>query len=305
MAGATPAKPSPAIGKPLPSMRDQSIAVLPFVDMSEKKDQEYFADGMAEEILGVLAELPRLTVISRTSSFQFKARGDDIKTIGSKLGARYILEGSVRKSGGRVRITAQLIDTGDGAHRWSETYDRDADDVFNVQDEIAGSIVRALQLAVVGDQEIPARVRPKNPASYDLHLRGRQAFDRFDRDGFEQAGDLYQQALDLDPQFVTAVNALANVQLFVAQWGFVAPKIGYEQARRTAQTGVKLDARLAEPHMILSAVHAQYDWDWAAAKEEIDSGVKQYAARLACPRRWATTNKCPAEHLRNSRSTNA
>ncbi len=263
-----------AARQPQPVIKEQSIAVLPFADMSEKKDQEYFADGMAEEILGVLAKIPRLTVISRTSSFQFKARDVDIKTIGATLGARYILEGSVRKAGVRVRITAQLIDTTDGARRWSETYNRDAGDLFNVQDEIAGSIVRALQLAVVGDEEIPARVRPKNPAAYDLYLRGRQAFDRYNRDGFEQAGDLYQQALDLDPEFVPAVNALATVQLFIAQWGYVAPKIGYERARRSAQAGMKLDPHLAEPHIILAAVYFQYDWDWAAASNEINRAME-------------------------------
>jgi TolB-like protein/tetratricopeptide (TPR) repeat protein len=261
-------------GQPQPAVKERSIAVLPFADMSEKRDQEYFAEGMAEEILGVLAKVPRLTVISRTSSFQFKGRDVDIKTIGSTLGARYIVEGSVRKSGGRMRVTAQLIDTSDGAHRWSETYDRDVGDVFSVQDDIAGSIVRALELAVVGAAEIPARVKPKNPAAYDLYLRGRQAFDRYNRDGFEQAGDLYQQALELDPEFVPAINGLADVQLFEAQWGYGAPKVAYERARRTAERSMMLDSKLGEPHRILSEVHAQYDWDWAAAKREIDRALE-------------------------------
>jgi adenylate cyclase len=252
---------------------EASIAVLPFADMSEKKDQEYFADGMAEEILDVLAKVPRLTVISRTSSFQFKGRDVDVKTIGSTLGARYLVEGSVRKSGAQVRITAQLIDNSNGTQRWSETYDRDVSDAFGVQDEIAGSIVRALELAVVGSPENSTRVRPKNPAAYDLYLKGRQAFDRYNRDGFEQAADLYQQALDLDPQFAPAILGLADVQLFVAQWGYVAPKVGYERARRTAELGMKLDPSLGGPHRILSTVHFQYDWDWAAAQREIDRAI--------------------------------
>jgi adenylate cyclase len=253
---------------------EASIAVLPFADMSEKKDQEYFADGMAEEILGVLAKVPRLTVISRTSSFQFKGRDVDVKAIGSTLAARYIVEGSVRKLGSRVRITAQLVDTSNGTQRWSETYDRDVSDVFSVQDEIAGSIVRALELAVVGAGENSTRVRPKDPAAYDLYLRGRQAFDRYNRDGFEQAADLYQQALNLDPQFAPAVLGLADVQLFLAQWGYVAPKAGYERARRTAELGMKLDPSRGGPHRILSTVHLQYDWDWAAAQREIDRAIE-------------------------------
>ncbi|HEX3849110.1 MAG TPA: tetratricopeptide repeat protein, partial [Steroidobacteraceae bacterium] len=262
-------RPDPA--GPLESaVKERSIAVLPFADMSEKKDQGYFADGMAEEILGVLAKVPRLTVISRTSSFQFKGRDADIKTIGASLGAHYIVEGSVRKSGARMRINAELVDTGNGTERWSETYDRDAGDAFNVQDEIAASIVRALQLAVVGDEEIPARVKPRNPEAYELYLRGRQALDRFDREGFEQAADLYQRALDLDPQFVPAVNALADAQVFLTQWGYIPPKVGYERARRTAQLGEKLDPNLGEPHWLLATIDLQYDWDWDGARTELE-----------------------------------
>src|ERR1700733_9882378 len=129
-----------------PMISDKSIAVLPFVDMSEKKDQEYFADGMAEEILDLLAKIPGLTVIGRTSSFQFKGKNEDLRIIGKKLGAAYVLEGSVRKSGDRVRITTQLINAQTGAHRWSETYDRPFSDVLKMQDEIAAALVRALQL---------------------------------------------------------------------------------------------------------------------------------------------------------------
>ena len=248
---------------------DKSIAVLPFADMSEKKDQQYFADGMAEEILDVLAKIPRLTVISRTSSFQFKGRDVDAKMIGSTLGTRYIVEGSVRKSGVRVRITAQLIDTRDGSHRWSETYDRGIGDAFKLQDEIAASLVRALELAV-GAGDMPARLSPKSAASYDLYLRGRQAFDRYDRDGFEQAADLYRQALERDPEFAPAASGLANVQLFMAQWGHLAPKVGYEGARQAAERAMKLDPHLAGPHQILAGVALQYDWDWPSARHEID-----------------------------------
>jgi TolB-like protein len=253
-------------------MNDKSIAVLPFTDMSEKKDQEYFADGMAEEILDVLAKIPGLTVISRTSSFQFKGRDVDAKLIGSTLGSRYVVEGSVRKSGDRVRITAELIDTHDGSRRWSETYDRGVGDAFKVQDEIAASLVRALQLAV-GAGEMPARLSPKNAASYDFYLRGRQAFDRYNREGFEQAADLFRQALELDPQFAPAASALGSVQEFMAQWGYLAPKVGYEGARQAAELAMKLDPHLAGPHEILAGVALQYDWDWTAAEREAKLAV--------------------------------
>jgi TolB-like protein len=251
---------------------DISIAILPFTDMSEKKDQEYFADGMAEEVLNLLAKVPRLTVVSRTSSFQFKGRDVDVKTIGSTLGVRYVVEGSIRKSNDRMRITAQLIDTRDGSQRWSQIYDQSVGDAFKVQDEIAASLVRALELAV-GAGEIPARLSPKNPAAYDLYLRGQQAFDRYNRDGFEQAADLYTQALDLDPQFAQAASALADVQLFMAQWGYVAPKIGYEHARQAAELALKLDPHLAGPHRTLSGVYSQYDWDWPGALRESERAL--------------------------------
>jgi len=134
-----------------PMISDKSIAVLPFVDMSEKRDQEYFADGMAEEILDLLARIPGLTVIGRTSSFQFKGKNDDLRIIGKKLGAAYVLEGSVRKSGDRVRVTTQLINAQTGAHQWSDTYDRTFSDVLKMQDEIAAGLVRALQLTLDTD----------------------------------------------------------------------------------------------------------------------------------------------------------
>jgi adenylate cyclase len=264
-----PATPSADVA----AVSDESIAVLPFADMSEKKDQEYFADGMAEEILDVLAKIPRLRVISRTSSFQFKGRDVDAKSIGSQLRSRYIVEGSVRKSRDRMRITAQLIDARDGSRRWSETYDRNVDDAFKVQDEIAGSLVRALQLAV-GAGEMPARLSPKNAASYDLYLRGRQAFDRYDRDGFEQASDLFHQAMELDPQFAPAASALASVQLYMAQWGYTTPKVGYEAARHAAELAMKLDPHLSGPHLVLAGVAFQYDWDWPAAERETKLAVE-------------------------------
>ena len=132
-------------------VRDKSIAVLPFADMSEKKDQEYFADGMAEEILNLLAKVPGLKVIGRTSSFQFKGHSEDLRAIGEKLGAKYAVEGSVRKVESRIRVTAQLIDTTSGSHIWSDTYDRDFGDVLALQDDIATGIARSLELAVSGD----------------------------------------------------------------------------------------------------------------------------------------------------------
>jgi TolB-like protein/DNA-binding winged helix-turn-helix (wHTH) protein/Flp pilus assembly protein TadD len=268
---------------------DQSIAVLPFVDMSETKDQEYFADGMAEEILDLLATIPALKVIGRTSSFQFKGKNEDLRAIGAKLGVAYLLEGSVRKSGNRVRVTAQLLDSQDGAHRWSGTYDRDIGDVLKMQEEIAAGIVRALQIAV-GADDLPARAALGNSEAYNLYLRGRYALTRFDKKGFDEAGRDFQQALDLDPTSAITEAYLSFSFLLQGEWGYVAPGVAAEQARRAAKSALQRDSTLTLPHQVLGAIHTSYDYDWAAADKEIqralalapyDALATFFAARLS------------------------
>jgi len=246
---------------------DKSIAVLPFADMSEKKDQEYFADGMAEEIIDLLAKLPGIRVIGRTSTFQFKGKTEDLRTIGRTLGAAYVVEGSVRRSGDRLRITAQLIGTDDGSHLWSETYDEDVGDVLKVQDRIASALVRALQVTV-GAAEMRSRPVLKSPEAYDLVLRGRHAFDRFDKDGLESAAAYFQRALELDPTSIGAAEWLAASHEWIAEYGFVPPREGFERARVSAQHVLVLDPRSAPAHSFLSSIHVVYDWDWSAAADE-------------------------------------
>jgi len=202
------------------AISDKSIAVLPFADMSQKKDQEYFGDGMAEEVLDLLAKLPGIRVIGRTSSFQFKGKSGDLRTISQTLGATYVIEGSVRKSGDRLRVTAQLIGAADGSHLWSQTYDEKSGDVLGIQDRIAAGIVRALQVTVGADglQDRPAL---KSADAYDMYLRGRHEMDRFDKTGFETAAGYVQQALEIGPSLVRAAEWLAAAQEFMAEWGFV------------------------------------------------------------------------------------
>jgi TolB-like protein/Tfp pilus assembly protein PilF len=263
---------APAIPAPAAAVSDKSVAVLPFVDMSEKHDQEYFGDGMAEEILDLLVKIPGLTVIGRTSSFQFKGKNEDLRTIGTKLNAAYVLEGSVRKSGEQVRITAQLINTRTGAHEWSETYDRHIGDVLKLQDAIAAAVVRELQLTVApGDLNSHASV--KNTEAYDLYLRGRHALDRWDREGFDEAVTLFQQALDRDPTFADAAVWLAWTYEAQGAFAFLAPAVAFEQARRTAAAALKLDPKSAGAHTVLGAIHINYDWDWAAAERELQQAM--------------------------------
>ena len=247
----------------------KSIAVLPFVDLSEKHDQEYFADGMAEEIIDLLVKIPNLTVIGRTSSFQFKGRNEDLRTIGARLNAAHILEGSVRKSGAQVRITAQLVDGRTGAHEWSETYDRQIGDVLKLQDAIAAGVVRELQLTVAPGY-LNERATVKNADAYDLMLRGRHAADRWDRDGLDEAVTLLKQALERDPSSGDSAAELAFTYYKQAADNFVLPATAFEQARLAVNTALKLDPGSARAHYVLGKIHIVYDWDWAAAEQELN-----------------------------------
>jgi TolB-like protein/DNA-binding winged helix-turn-helix (wHTH) protein len=250
---------------------EKSIAVLPFVDMSEKKDQEYFADGMAEEIIDLLAKIPPIKVIGRTSSFQFKGKNEDLRTIGATLGVAYVLEGSVRRSADRVRVTAQLVATRDGAHLWSETYDRPASDVLQLQGEIATTLSRSLEIGIGADRLQSTR-RLKNDEAYDLYLRGRYAAERGDTDGMAASAAYLRQALDADPTFADAALALALTYYGQANTSLASTGV-FEQARQAAESALKLDPGLGLAHAVLGGIHTDYDWDWSAADREFKQAV--------------------------------
>jgi adenylate cyclase len=250
-----------------PPLGDKSIAVLPFIDMSEKHDQEYFADGMAEEVLDLLAKIPGIIVIGRTSSFQFKGRNQDLRTIGAKLNVAHILEGSVRKSGDRVRVTAQLIDAHTGAHEWSNSYERDTSDILKLQDEIAAGLVRALEVTV-GAGDLQPRGTLKNMAAYQFFLRGRHAYDRSDKAGYEEAAANFQNALELEPSFADAAGALAWTRTYQAFDGFIGYAEGFEDARRLAENAIRLDPTLAVGHAVLAIYYTCLAWNWTAADQQ-------------------------------------
>jgi TolB-like protein/tetratricopeptide (TPR) repeat protein len=252
---------------------EKSVAVLPFIDMSEKKDQEYFADGLAEEVRNLLASIPTLKVIGRTSSVQFKGKSEDLRAIGTQLGAAYVLEGSVRKSGDRVRVTAQLIGTQDGVHRWSKTYDRTISDVLKLQDELAAGLARALEIDV-GADTLQARTALVSPEAYELYLRAMHEADPQDGEGLETAVNYLQQALRLDPTFAAATTELAFVFFLQGDFGFAPVRDAFEQARRAAEAAIRLDPKSGTPHAVLGWVHMEYDWDWPAADLEISQALR-------------------------------
>ncbi len=208
---------------------DKSIAVLPFVDMSQAHDQEYFADGMSEQILDLLAKIPGLKVIARTSSFQFKGKAEDVRTVGEKLGVATVLEGSVRKAGDRLRITAQLIRAADGSHLWSEVYDRQVSDIFRTQDEIADAVVSALKVSLLGAPA--ARAAPtSNTEAYALYLQGLSHSQRYTATDSQQATQYFKRAVALDPNFAQAWAALAGEEGGLMVFGTGDdPSPGFEQ----------------------------------------------------------------------------
>jgi TolB-like protein len=252
---------------------EKSIAVLPFVNMSGDIENEYFSEGLSEELLNVLAKIPELKVAGRTSSFKFKGTNEDLRLIGEQLNVAHVLEGSVRKSGVQVRITAQLINTETGYHMWSETFDRELNDIFAIQDEISAAVAAALKVTLLGATETtPANSHgTDNIEAYNLFLQARYFFQHETLENLEKAMRLLEKAIELDPAYAAAWAELSQVQ---QRWTGGYPSThdfvtGMEIARASAEKALALDDQLPDAHLALAAIHAQYDWDWEAAEREV------------------------------------
>jgi TolB-like protein/Tfp pilus assembly protein PilF len=253
------------------SINERSIAVLPFADMSEKKDQEYFSDGLAEELLDLLAKTPGLHVIARTSSFSFKGKSEDIPTIGKKLNAANILEGSVRKSGNRLRVTTQLIRASNGEHLWSETYDRELTDVFKVQDEIAAAVVGQLKLALAATTLQSSAHRTSNIEAFNQYLLGRQFSNRQNDDGSRLAIEAYTKAIALDPSYAAAYAGLALSESLLAD--DIGDAAGLKRAEAHAEKAVTLAPQDAEGYATRGYLRNLYAWDWAGAEADFTKAL--------------------------------
>jgi TolB-like protein/Flp pilus assembly protein TadD len=251
---------------------DKSIAVLPFVNMSPDKDQEYFADGIAEELLNLLAQVPDLKVIARTSSFAFKGQNISIAEIAKTLNVANVLEGSVRKSGNQLRITAQLVRASDSTHLWSQTYDRSMTDVFKVQDEIANAIVQALQIQLAGGELSRRKGGTQNLEAYQLLLKARSARGLNNKSSLDAAADYLERAIKLDPDYGKAWELLSFTYHLKADNGYVPAKEGYERSRQLAQHALQLSPDLAEAHGQLAYIHLKHG-DWAAVETELKRGL--------------------------------
>jgi TolB-like protein/lipoprotein NlpI len=267
-------KPNPAVQFVAPPITtpDKSIAVLPFVDMSEKNDQEYFADGLSEELIDHLAHSADLKVIARTSSFQFKDKNEDVRTIAGRLGVAYLLEGSVRTSGHAVRITAQLIRASDGTHLWSESYDRQMSDIFRVQDEISANVVAALKATLTGGMADSAG-KERNLEAYNLMLKGNFFYERSHPGDFDQAIEQYEQALRLDPNYALAWVRLARVYIWQGDRSRFSRSEQESMAREALQRALSIDPNLAVAHRWLGRIYLNFHWDWTAAKREFEMAM--------------------------------
>jgi TolB-like protein/Tfp pilus assembly protein PilF len=242
---------------------ENSIAVLPFVNMSDDAANEYFSDGITEELLNLLAKIPELRVTSRSSAFSFKGQNVDIPTVADKLNVAHVLEGSVRKAGNRVRITAQLIEAGSDVHMWSETYDRELNDVFAIQDEIAREVVTVLELQLLG--AVPEAVETDSEA-YTAYLQGRYFLETTNFADSEPALEAFQRAIDIDPEYAPAWAGLGRVLRARANWGLIDLHEGTESARQAVTRALELDDSLAEAWGALAHIQFVYDWDWYTAQ---------------------------------------
>ena len=251
---------------------DKSIAVLPFVDMSAARDQEYFSDGLSEELLNLLAKIPELKVINRTSSFSFKGKNEDLRSIAEKLGVAHILEGSVRKDGNKIRVTTQLIRAADGSHLWSETYDRDLEDIFKLQDDIAGAVVQELKLKLF---EVPSvKISGTgNIDAYNLILQGNYFFDKLDKENVAKAVDFYNQALIIDSTDALAWGKLANAISRQTWQNYIDRREGREKARKAALKSIALNKNLAIGYIELGDLNLYQDFEWKRAEDNYQQAL--------------------------------
>jgi TolB-like protein/Tfp pilus assembly protein PilF len=249
------------------STTEKSIAVLPFIDMSPEKDQEYFCEGMAEEIINALANIENLKVIARTSAFSFKDKQLNIREIGRILDVETLLEGSIRKAGNRLRIMAQLIKVVDGSHIWSERYDRDMKDVFAIQDEISQAIVDTLKVKLLGETKaMTSKRHSENIEAYNLYLKGTYLWQLLTNDGYKKASEFFKQALQKDPDYSLAHCGLGAVNIMSSAWGNVPPHEAYPRAIEYANKALEIDNSLSEAYWILGSINTFFYWNWKEAE---------------------------------------
>jgi len=251
--------------------------VLPFADLSPAKDQDYFSDGLAEELINDLAKIPGLKVVARSSAFQFKGKNEDLRSVGQKLGVTNILEGSIRKEGDRVRITAELTKADDGFQLWSETYDRTIDDVLSMEDEISRATAGALKIKLFGAGVVALRPGPrtKTPEAYDDYLQAQYFFARgLDKENIARVLSYADRSITLDPKYAPAWALRSSVYNLAADRSLVSGEDGWRRAREDAEQAIELDPGLAAGYTALGSIQVSYDWDWEGAEASLKKAAE-------------------------------
>jgi len=270
VAPSAPASPAAAQPATEPAPAQASIAVLPFVNMSDEKSNEFFSDGISEELLNLLAKIPQLQVTARTSSFAFKGKEIGITEVARQLHVAHVLEGSVRKSGNAVRITAQLINAATDTHLWSQTYDRKLDDIFAIQDEIAADVVKQLKVTLLG---AAPKARTTDPEAYALYLQAVQLGRQNTEEAFKQSDELFRKALAIDPRYAPAWADLSGTLANEAGQGLLPSKEGFAQAREAATKAVAIDPEYAPAHARLGRIAMYGDNDLAGAAQHLQRAL--------------------------------
>ena len=254
---------------------EKSIAVLPFVNMSADPENEYFSDGISEEILNALTRVEGLQVTARTSSFFFKGKNEDVRQVGIKLGVSTVLEGSVRKAGKKIRITAQLINTSDGYHVWSEVYDSDLEDIFQVQDEISFKIVARLKENFSAGNKNESIIKPltENIDAYNLYLKGRYHWNRSNPEDITKAIKIFEEVIRLDSDFALPYCSLSFCYSYMGSTGLMSPSIAYPKAKDYTLKAIELDPNHAESHLSLATIKFFHNWDFDGAEASLNKAL--------------------------------
>jgi TolB-like protein/Tfp pilus assembly protein PilF/tRNA A-37 threonylcarbamoyl transferase component Bud32 len=251
-----------------------SIAVLPFVDMSPQKDQEYFCDGMAEELINALTHIKDLRVVARTSAFAFRGKEIDIREIGRRLNVETVLEGSVRKAGNKLRITAQLIDVADGYHLWSERFDREMEDVFAIQDEISLAVVDKLKVQLLGEEKAKIVKRyTEDPEAYNLYLKGLYFLNKWTEEGTRRGLGYFQESIEKDPGFALAYLGIADTYANIGILSLLPPEMAFPKAKEMLEKALEIDDSLYEAHSVAAVIAFWYDWNWKEAESEFEKAL--------------------------------
>ncbi len=255
--------------------KEKSIAVLPFINMSADPENEYLSDGISEEILNALTHVEGLQVTARTSSFLFKGKNEDIRQIGIKLGVSSILEGSVRKAGNKIRITAQLINTADGYHIWSETYNGELDDIFRLQDEISQKILNRLRenFSLAEKKQPVIKASTENIDAYNLYLKGRYYWNKSNPESIRKAIEYYEEAIAVDQDFALPYCALSYCYSFMGSAGLMPPTEAYPRAKDYTLKAIELDPSHAESHLSLATIKFYHNWDFKGAEQSLNKAV--------------------------------